>query len=175
MPDDDDAGGNSSERAPGFLIPPGYPQVISIDFNTLLNHGHITPEVLEHLTGLLGALQDSFRNATPRPVPPRTPAQQPRPAAHLFEDGVDVDAAICPPMCIDNPEPICPPMCIDNPTPICPPMCIDNPTPVCPPMCIDDFGSCGTFEDRPPPECPSFINVVVPPPGGECADKVETQ
>jgi|KBSSwiStaDraftv2_1062776.scaffolds.fasta_scaffold17449_10 hypothetical protein len=144
MPKDDDAYSETSDdelesetsfqaqRGPGFLIPPGHPQVISLDFNTLLSAGLLTPEVLENLAGLLAALQDSFRDAQPGWAV----------GTYLLPDcATHSPGAVCPPQCLDYSGcftfgSTCPPRCIDNPAPICPPRCIDHPTPHCPPRQI---------------------------------------
>jgi hypothetical protein len=180
MPVDDDAGPHTVDdefepspgatRAPGFLIPPGYPQVINIDFNTLLNHGHVTPEVLEHLTGLLAALQDSFRTAVPRRSVP--PGYTPTPASSQYDnpDCPDLGSScpevqtICP---ADCPSDTCNTHCSDHV-----PTCIDwiecpDRFSGCPPRCLD-HDTCFTFEDRPPPQCGTKIEETLPPPGGEC-------
>lgn len=171
MPDDETA---DAARPPRFLIPPGYPQVINIDFNTLLNHGHVTPEVLEHLTGLLAALQDSFRGAQPRPRPASPPPDMPlfAPDAGGGNDCPELSLecpqvnAICP---VDDTS-ACDTFC-DGHVPIC---IVDDFTPTgCPPVCRDDFASCTSFDDLQPKDCPTKIEIFET--DQPCTEKVVTE
>jgi hypothetical protein len=152
-----------TSRTPKFLIPPGYPQVVSIDFNTLLNHGHITPEVLEHLTGLLAALQDSFRNAVPGRPPRSTPPAQA--VAYLSEESGELECpeATCVTDCASNfcnadacPDNQCPghvPIEVPCPSLECAVnYCIDSPCP--------DFGGCDELGNM---SCPTDLPVTLCP------------